>query len=321
LKVHVFLALGGGLAPRREWTSGGEGLTEMASIVVRAGWLLGVTLFVSASASASPSPAPNPDACASAFSCGALSARLAGRENDYPGAFRAIRRGCDIETRAPRKGDALFACEQYAELLISAGRARGGDPPRGITMLEEMCQARPATTSTSVSPCSALARYYDRPPPASGLPRRTGMAAAIERAACDRGDPLSCSALGDLYLKGGPGLPADVGKARAAMEKGCAGNDHYAAGVCGSLGAKVAEGKLGAPPDTAAATPFLTKACARGYRCDLLVGILLRAGREDEAVRVFDRPTSFFGSRSEWALRYCREGYKVMCSRAAAPSR
>lgn len=64
---------------------------------------------------------------------------------------------------------------------------------------------------------------------------------------------MSCSSLGDMYLKGGPGLPADTAKARAAMDRGCAGSDHYAAGVCGSIGSMLAEGKLGAAPDRNAA--------------------------------------------------------------------
>lgn len=292
----------------------------MTSITTRLG-LGACLLFVVSVSSAAPSTKPKPETCASAFSCGAMSAHLAGRQNDYPGAFRAIRRGCEIETRAPRKGDAKFACEQYAELLISAGTARGGDPPRGMSMLEEMCKARPTTTSTSISPCSALAREYDRPPRASGLPRRTDKAAALERAACDQGDALSCSALGDLYRKGGPGLAVDLPKARAAMEKGCSGTDHYAAGVCGSLGSMIVEGKLGAAPDPKAAMPYLTKSCAGGYRCDLLVGILLRDGQEAEAVRVFDRPGSFFGTKSEWAFKYCKEGHKIMCSRVPPPPR
>ena len=275
-------------------------------------------MFAAPLAMAEPAAKSNPDTCRSAFSCGAMSAHLAGKENDYPGAFRAIRRGCEIETRAPIEGDALFACEQYAELLISAGTARGGDPAKGMTMLEQMCRARPVSTEGSVSPCSTLAREYDKPPKASGLPRRTDKAAALQSAACDQGDATSCSSLGDMFLKGGPGFPADAAKARAAMDKGCAGTDHYAAGVCGSIGSMLAEGKLGGAPDRGAAMPYLIKSCAQGYRCDLYVEFLLRDGRDDEAVRVFERPRSFVFEKDEWAAKYCREGFKVMCGRTKA---
>jgi len=276
-------------------------------------------LVVASSAAAEPAARKSPDACRDAFSCGALSAHLAGKENDYPGAFRAIRRGCDIETRAPRPGDALFACEQYAQLLVSAGPARGGNPAQGMAMLEAMCKARPASTTTSVSPCNTLARYYDRPPKASGLARQTDKAAALQLAACDQGDALSCSALGDIYLKGGPGVPVDVAKARASMDRGCAGSDHYAAGVCGSIGSMLADGKLGAAPDRKAAMPYLAKSCAKGYRRDLYVGFLLRDGREAEAVRAFEAPNSFFFGKSEQALKFCNEGFKVMCGRGSTP--
>jgi TPR repeat protein len=231
-------------------------------------------------------------------------AHLAGKEDDYPGAFRAIRRGCEIETRAPIAGDALFACEQYAELLISAGTARGGDPAKGVAMLEQMCKARPVSTSGDVSPCSTLAREYDKPPKASGLPRRTDKAAALQSAACDQGDAMACSALGDMLLVGGPGFPADAVKARAAMDRACAGTDHYAAGVCGSIGSMLAEGKLGGAPDRTAAMPYLSRSCAQGYRCDLYVEFLLRDGRDAEAVSVFDRPRSFFMRKDEWARKY-----------------
>lgn len=119
-------------------------------------------LFSVSAAMAEPTAARNPDTCQDAFSCGALSAHLAGA--DYPGAFRAIRRGCEIETRTPIEGGALFACEHYAELLISAGTARGGDPAKGVAMLEQMCKARPVASSGSVSPCSTLARECENPP-------------------------------------------------------------------------------------------------------------------------------------------------------------
>jgi TPR repeat protein len=270
-------------------------------------------------AKAAPRAKSTPDTCRSAYDCGAMSAHLAGAENDYPGAFRAIRRGCEIETRAPVEGDSLFACEQYAQLLVNAGTARGGDPAKGIMMLEQMCKARPVSTNGSPSPCSTLAREYDRPPKASGLPRQTDKAAALENAACDQGDAMSCSALGDMLLKGGPGVPADAVKARAAMDRGCAGSDHYAAGICGSIGSMLAEGKLGGAPDRQAAMPYLAKSCAQGYRCDLYVEFLLRDGREDEAVRVFERPRSFPFSKSDLATKYCNEGFTVMCGRGSAP--
>ena len=111
---------------------------------------------------------------------------------------------------------------------------------------------------------------------------------------------------------------ADTLKARAAMDKGCAGTDHYAAGVCGSIGSMLAEGKLGGAPDRGAAMPYLIKSCAQGYRCDLYVEFLLRDGRDDEAVRVFERPRSFVFEKDEWAAKYCREGFKVMCGRTKA---
>jgi TPR repeat protein len=275
-------------------------------------------LFCALPAMAAPPAKRMPDTCRSAFDCGAMSAHLAGKENDYPGAFRAIRRGCEIETRAPVDGDSLFACEQYAELLISAGTARGGDPAKGMTMLEQMCKARPVSTNGSPSPCGTLAREFNRPPKASGLPRQTDKAATLESAACDQGDAMSCSALGDMYLEGGPGFPADGVKARAAMERGCAGSDHYAAGICGSIGSMLAEGKLGGAPDRHAAMPYLAKACTQGYRCDLYVEFLLRDGRNDEAVRVFELPRSFRFEKSGWAAKYCNEGFKVMCGRGTS---
>lgn len=287
----------------------------------RVGFGLAVFLGASIAIAAPTSPATTkkaatPDTCPDPFSCGAMSARLAGKEGDYPGAFRAIRRGCDLEKRSPKKGDALFACEQYAQLLVSAGRGRGGDPAEGMAMLEQMCKDRPATTDTSVSPCSSLSRYYRRPPKASGLSPRLDKALAIESAACDHGDALACSVLGDLLLQGGPGVSPDAAKARAAFEKGCAGSGSHAAGVCGALGEKVAEGKLGGAPDRKAARPFLTKSCDGGYRCDLLIEHLLLEHRDDEAVRVLDKPTSFFGGRrGEVAHRLCREGHKTMCGR------
>ncbi len=284
---------------------------------------VGLSVLFGVSAAMAQPAAPtksNPDTCRDAFSCGAMSARLAGSENDYPGAFRAIRRGCEIETRAPIAGDALFACEQYAELLVSAGSARGGDPAKGIAMLEQMCAARPFSANGSISPCSTLAREYDKPPRASGLPRRTDRAAVLESAACDQGDAMSCSALGDMYLEGGPGFPVDTTKARAAMDKGCAGSDHYAAGVCGSIGSMLAEGKLGAAPDRKAAMLYLEKSCAQGSRCDLYVEFLLRDGRDADAIRAFDGPRNAF-MRDAWAQKYCHEGFKVMCghTKAAAP--
>jgi hypothetical protein len=53
-----------------------------------------------------------------------------------------------------------------------------------------------------------------------------------------------------------------------------------------------------------------------------LVEYLLRDGKEDEAVRVFDRPLSFFpGFRADQARRFCNDGYKVMCGRANASER
>jgi TPR repeat protein len=185
-------------------------------------------------------------------------------------------------------------------------------------MLEQLCKARPVATDGSPSPCSTLAREYDRPPKASGLPRQTDKAAALESAACDQGDAMSCSALGDMFLKGGPGFPADVVKARAAMDRGCAGSDHYAAGICGSIGSMLAEGKLGGAPDRQAAMPYLAKSCAQGYRCDLDVEFLLRDGRDDEAVRVFELPRSFRFEKREWATKYCNEGFKVMCGRGSS---
>lgn len=295
--------------------------STMTTLLVRLGAGLGLlTIVTSASAAPpkNPPPRPDPDRCASPFDCGALSARLAGREDDYPGAFRAIRRGCDIETRRPNPGDAKFACEQYAELLVSAGPSRGGDPPRGIAMLEAMCKERPVATSTSTSPCSTLAREYDHPPPRSGLPRRADKALALRRAACDRGDSLACDAVGDTYRKGAPGVATDLAAARAAYDKGCSGTDSYAAGVCGALASLLVEGKLGAPPDPVAARPYLERSCAHGYRCDLLVDLLLREGKDAEAVRVLERPTSFFGRKAEIADRYCREGHRVMCGRGGA---
>ena len=295
---------------------------SFSTLRLRMGFSFGlVTLLATSSAIAAPIAKSNPDTCPDAFTCGALSVRLAGNDDDYPGAFRAIRRGCEIETRAPIPGDALFACEQYAELLISAGAARGGDPPRGIAMLERMCKAQPSSTEGNPSPCGTLAREYDKPPRASGLPRRTDKAAALQSAACDQGDAVACSSLGDMYLKGGPGFPADAVKGRAAMDKGCAGSDHYAAGVCGSIGSMLAEGKLGAAPDRRAAMPYLNTSCAQGYRCDLYVEFLLRDGRDDEAVRVFDRPRSFVFEKDEWAAKYCREGFKTMCGRTKATRR
>ncbi len=282
-----------------------------------------LTLLATSSARAEPprTRSLNPDTCSTAFDCGALSAQLAGKYDDYPRAFRAIRRGCEIETRAPIPGDALFACEDYAQLLITAGAARGGDAPRGIAMLEQMCKARPISTDGNPSPCSTLARDYEKPPAASGLPRRTDKAAALQSVACDQGDALACSSLGDMYLKGGPGFPADPVKGRAAMDKGCAGSDHYAAGVCGSIASMLAEGKLGAAPDRRAAMPYLVKSCAQGYRCDLYVEFLLRDGRDDEAVRVFDQPRSFVFEKDEWARKYCREGFKVMCGHTKATTK
>jgi TPR repeat protein len=287
----------------------------MSVLSFRVGATLAV-FFAASTTMARPAKTNAPDTCDSAFSCGALSARLAGRENDYPGAFRAIRRGCEIEQRAPRKGDALFACEQYAMLLISAGTARGGDPAQGLAMLEQMCTERPRSSERSVSPCAALARTYDRPPQASGLPRRADKAAALRSAACDSGDVLACSSLGEMYLKGAPRFPADITKAREAMEKGCRGNGHYAAGVCGSLGSMIAEGKLGAP-NPKAAMPYLTKSCAQGYRCDLLVQYLLRDGRDEEALRALDSALALPSTKDELASKHCREGSAVMCKRVA----
>ena len=128
---------------------------------------------------------------------------------------------------------------------------------------------------------------------------------------------MDCSALGDLYLAGGPNFPQNVTLARAAMDRGCAGNDHYAAGVCGAIGSLLAEGKLGAPPDRKAAMVYLERSCAQGYRCDLYVDFLLKDGRESEALKAFDQPRAFQRSKLEWAQRFCSAGHKSMCARAA----
>src|SRR5437868_6572859 len=145
-------------------------------------------IFVGSSAQANPIAWSPPDTCPDGFTCGALSARLAAHDNDWPGAFRAIQRACAF--------DSLF-CQQYATLLIDAGPARGGNIAKGLTMLEDMC-----TKDHDV--CSTLARIYDSPPSSSGLTRDSKKAETILTAECARADAMSCLSLGRLYLKGGP---------------------------------------------------------------------------------------------------------------------
>jgi len=264
-----------------------------------------------ATSAGSRAAAETPETCKTAFSCGALGAGSL----DKRAGLRALKRGCDIETTSPIPGDSLFACEQYASILINAGAENGGDAARGLSMLEAQCKARPVITPGVPSPCNTLARTYDRPPRASGLPRKTDKAAALRAAGCDVGDSLECSALGDLYLNGGPGFPVDVAKGRAAYDKGCGSGDTYAAGVCGELASKLLKGQMGGPPDRAGAMPLLQKSCSQGYRCDLYIELLLQDHRDAEAVAIFDNPRSLAPMRDEWGEKYCREGYTVMCNR------
>lgn len=220
--------------------------------------LVSLSLFVAAPALADPIAWSPPASCPDGFTCGALSARLAGHDNDWPGAFVAAKRACDF--------DALF-CEDYAKLHVLAGPQRGGDPQRGLAMLEGMCMKDRAV-------CSTVARMYDAPPRESGLARDSAKAERILRDVCAHDDFLSCSTLGKLYLKGGPGVSVDPTKARKAYEDGCKGSDHYAAGVCGELADELLKGSFG-PPDRRAAAGYLERSCAQGYRCDLAVRVML----------------------------------------------
>jgi len=212
------------------------------------------------SSSSSGSSKSDPDRCPDAFSCGALSAHLAGKNIDYPGAFRAIERACRM--------DELF-CEQHATLFISAGPDRGGNPAKGFAMLEALCKKIPNTPDARFHPCSTLAREYQHPPKSSGVAPQLRKAEKLLDSNCSAGDWLDCSALGDLYLKGGTDVPADMVKARASYDRGCSGGtDHYSFGVCSTLGDKLHKGVFG-EDKKAEALPYLEKSCSRGYRCDL----------------------------------------------------
>jgi TPR repeat protein len=211
-----------------------------------------LVFFVAASASADPIAWSPPDKCPDGFTCGALSARLAAHDGDWPGAFVAAKRACAF--------DALF-CQDYAQLYVSVSSQHGGDAQKGIAMLEDLCKKDHTV-------CTTLARDYDNPPRESGLARDAQKAERIYIQECDGGDFLTCSSLGRLYLKQG-----DIVKARFAMEKGCAGNDHYAAGVCSTIATELVAGSFGSR-DAKGAIPYLEKSCTQGYRCDLGVELL-----------------------------------------------
>jgi hypothetical protein len=252
------------------------------------------TLLLVSVAHADPVPRSNPDTCPTAFDCGALSARLAGADHDYPPALRASARAC--------KMDAQF-CEAHASLLIDAGRAHGGDPQRGLAMLEEGCR------KNEPSYCSRLARVYDDPRPESGFSRRASDAERVLSAECDHGDSISCGMLANFYEKGcafhtkhcPPGGTTDKAKALYALEKACRTPDQYAAGYCADLGDKLSRGTLG-PTDRPRARTLLEDACTKGYWCNRAIALAL----EDNDLASAERVASSSCERQRMDL-YCDE--------------
>lgn len=195
-----------------------------------------------------------PETCPDAFSCGALSARLGGRESDYAGSFKAGKRACAL--------DPMF-CEAYAQLFVSIAPRNGGDAARGIKMLDALCK------KGDTNACSTLARDYSRPPRGSGLAPDLAKAEKMYDADCNKGDSLACSAQGDILLK------TDPSRALEKFDKGCNGTDTYALGVCGTIADKLSKGELGGKPDRKAALGYLRRSCPGGYRCDLGVRLAL----------------------------------------------
>jgi TPR repeat protein len=255
-------------------------------------------LLWSTSSSADPAPRTNPDKCPDDFACGALAASLAGRDpRDFAGAVRASKRQCDM---SPEMG-----CEAYASMLVFVGPTHG-DPPRGLAMLEAQCKKgyQPA--------CSTLAHQYERPSRFSGLTPRPDKALPLREEGCKRGDALECSAVADLYLAGGTGVPKDLVKARAALEKGCSGTDQYASGVCSTLGDKIMKGAFGRP-SVKEAYPYLEKSCTTsGHRCDLAFKIA-RDGAPSEGI------ASDFPKAKQFAKKSCEHNMNCTDLRSLEP--
>jgi len=306
--------------PASESRSAAPRRTSIGNRLLSGAAALAVVALVSVG-HADPVPRSDPDTCPTAFDCGALSARLAAVDHDYPAALRASARACQM--------DAMF-CNDHATLLVDAGKARGGDPDKGLEMLEASC-AKPDTFA-----CSKLSRVYDDPPAASGFRRRPADAERILSSECDGGESVSCGMLAGFYERGcayhtkncPPGVAPDKAKAKSTLEKACRTNDEHAAGYCAELGDKLVTGELG-PKDRPRGRALLEAACAKGYWCERAVDLALADGDLAAAKRTASAGCQYRPFVDDCGLieklepkdrAWARAEYSKLCASARIPS-
>lgn len=114
------------------------------------------------------------------------------------------------------------------------------------------------------------------------------------RAACDRGSPLGCSALGQVYVQNKYGIAADGPRAVELLERACHAGDMMG---CNVLGGVLGMGEL-VPADEAGAIWYSSRACDLGGSGGCFVNGMAAKTRVDA---------------EQWLTRACGMGNPEAC--------
>ena len=135
-------------------------------------------------------------------------------------------------------------------VIYENGHGVPADPDRAKSIYEKACAKGHGDSCVNL----ALAKF------AAGTLDAASELSVLE-ARCNTGTVLACGVLGQMYVSGGPGVPAKPELAMTLLERSCTGGSAHS---CATLGAFHGLGKV-VPVDLKAAARFSQRACELGY--------------------------------------------------------